>query len=134
MNVVLGPGVLDAVVAHVQSSLPSEGCGLIAGSNGVGTRFIPMTNILASERAYEMDPGELISTLRSLRLSGEEIVVIVHSHPSGPASPSARDIERAYYPESAQLIVSLADPQHPRFRAFRIAAGAASEVELRVIV
>ena len=93
-----------------------------------------MQNTLASSTAYEMDPGQLVNALRELRHTGEELVAIYHSHPHGPAHPSRADIERAYYPEAAYLIVSLAEPERPRITAFRIFEGEAGEIEVHVIV
>lgn len=93
-----------------------------------------MRNTLASSTAYEMDPGQLVNSLRELRHTGEELVAIYHSHPHGPAHPSQTDIERAYYPEAAYLIVSLAEPERPRTAAFRIFEGEAMEIEVHVIV
>ena len=81
-----------------------------------------------------MEPEELISALRSIRTNGESLLAIVHSHPRGPAIPSSRDIERAWYPESAQVIVSLASAETPDVRGFRIVDGLVIEIELRVIV
>ncbi len=100
----------------------------------MGTRFIPMTNSLASPTSYEMDPGQLASARRSLRLAGEEMVAIYHSHPSGPEEPSSRDIHRAYYPEAIHLVVSFVNAGRPVARAFRIIDLEASEVELHAIV
>ena len=59
MNLVLGPNVLDDVVGHAKACYPKEGCGFIAGRNGIGTRFIPMENMAGSETLYEMDPSAL---------------------------------------------------------------------------
>ena len=128
-DLILAPGVLEDAVKHAKECYPNEGCGLIAGS-----RFIPMDNVRASATEYEMDPAQLIHTLRELRNTGEQLVAIVHSHPFGPARPSKSDIERAYYPEAAHLIVSLAELERPRTAAFRIVEDEALEVELRVIV
>jgi len=133
MSLLLASNVLEEVAGHARRSLPLECCGLIVGSNRVGHRSIPMTNTLASSVAYDMAPAELISVLRSLRESGQEMVAIYHSHPQGPAEPSARDIERAYYPEAAHLIVSFAGGK-PVTRAFRIVDGQALEIEVHVIV
>jgi len=83
---------------------------------------------------YEMDPAELIHVLRELRDSGERLVAIYHSHPHGPAELSRRDIEQAYYPEAAQLLVSLADMERPQVAAFRIIDGLPLPIELHVIV
>jgi proteasome lid subunit RPN8/RPN11 len=136
LNLVLSPGILDKVIEHAKAAYPGEGCGLVAGMKAsmAGSRFIPMTNIAKSASEFEMDPAELIQTLRELRNSEEALVAIYHSHPHGPAQPSKTDAERAYYPEAAHLIVSLADPEHPRIRAFRIVNGEVLEIEVHAIV
>jgi proteasome lid subunit RPN8/RPN11 len=134
MSLTLAPGILDEVLRHAKTCYPREGCGLIVGMRGSGTRFIPISNVAASAAEFEMDPGELIRTLSDLRNAGEELVAIYHSHPHGPRSLSSVDIERAYYPEVAHLIVSLAEPDRPRVAAFRIIDGEALEIELHAIV
>jgi proteasome lid subunit RPN8/RPN11 len=138
VNLTLAPGILEDVIAHAKAAYPKEGCGLIAGmrpsASLEGRRFIAMTNIAGSAAEFEMDPAELIKTLKDLRNGGEDLVAIYHSHPHGPAFPSKTDIERAYYPEAAHLIVSLAELERPQVAAFRILEGEALEIELRVIV
>ena len=133
MRLVIAPGLLDRVIEHARGHYPQEACGLLVGRDSAD-RFIPMTNALASSTAYEMDPAELIATLRDLRSRGEELVAIYHSHPHGPASPSKNDIDRAYYPEAVHLIVSFADREGPRSAAFRIIEGEVLEVEVHAIV
>ena len=133
MNLVLAPGLLDRVIEHAKANYPQEACGLLVG-HGSADRFIPMENALASSTAYEMAPAQLISTFRDLRRGDEELVAIYHSHPRGPARPSKSDIDRAYYPEAAHLIVSLADPERPRAAAFRIVNGEVLEIEVHAIV
>jgi proteasome lid subunit RPN8/RPN11 len=136
LNLVLSPGILDEVIKHAKASYPREGCGLIAGTKPAlaGSRFIPMTNVAQSASEFEMDPAELIKKLRDLRNAGEELVAIYHSHPHGPAEPSHIDAERAYYPEAAHLIISLADCGSPRIGAFRILSGEVLEIEVHAIV
>lgn len=134
MNLILGPGILEQIVQHARAALPQEGCGLIAGREDSATRFIPVTNRLASATEYDMEPSELIAALRSLRTEGSRLLAIYHSHPSGPAVPSPRDIERACYPEAAHIIVSLASLETPVVRGFRIVDGQGAEIELHVIV
>ena len=134
MNLVLSPGILDQMISHARASQPNEGCGLIAGKNGVADRLIPMENTLASPTAYEMAPAQLIAALRALRESGEELVAIYHSHPAGPSHPSSRDVDRAFYPEATHIIVSLERPESPVVRGFRIIDGESLEIDLRAIV
>src|SRR5262245_11985928 len=133
MNLKLAPGVLDEVIQHVQDVFPREGCGLLVGRNSVD-RFIPVTNIATRPDEYEMDPQELIAAFRNLRGTGEILMAIVHSHPHGPADLSKTDIDRAYYPEAAHVVVSLAEPKRPQAVAFRIIDGQALPIELHVIV
>ncbi len=134
MNLVLNPGLLETMVKHFQAELPREGCGILAGMENVVTRFVPITNRLASTTAFDMEPSELIAALRSIREAGERMLAVGHSHPKGPASPSRRDIESAYYPEAAHIIVSLASVESPVARGFRIVDGEVIEIELHVIV
>ncbi len=129
MNLTLAPGILDEVIEHAKACYPREGCGLLTA-----TRFIPVANIAPGATEFEMDPAELIPALRDLRDAGQELTGIYHSHPHGPARLSKTDIDRAYYPEAAYLIVSLAEPECPRVAAFRIANGEALEIELHAIV
>jgi proteasome lid subunit RPN8/RPN11 len=134
MNLRLGPGLLDQIIEHARACYPNEGCGLLSGRQDAAERFVPMANTRPSASEFEMDPQELIHQLRSLRESGQELLAIYHSHPYGPASPSQRDVARAFYPETATIIVSLAMPEQPRVAAFRIVAGEVIEIELHAIV
>jgi len=134
MNFIVDSGVLDRMMDHARATLPQEACGLLVGRNGQASRFIPTENTLRSETEYEIDPAFLATTFRLLRDTGEELVGIFHSHPQGPARPSNRDLERAYYPEAVHVIVSLADPESPQIGCFRIIDGQAYDVELHAIV
>jgi proteasome lid subunit RPN8/RPN11 len=64
---------------------------------------------------------------------GLEMLAIYHSHPHGPETPSTSDIAQATYPESAYVIISLADKQKPSVRAFNIVDGRVEEITYRVI-
>jgi proteasome lid subunit RPN8/RPN11 len=128
-DLLVAPGILEEVIKHAKAAYPREGCGLISG-----IRFIPITNIALSASEFEMNPAELVNTLRDFRNSGEQLVAIYHSHPHGPAEPSKLDTQRAHYPEVAHLIVSLADPGNPQVRAFRILDGEVLEIEVHAIV
>ena len=141
MNLRLAPGILEEVIEHAKAAYPKEACGLIAGPRpapsapgGEGRRFIPMANVAGSAAEFEMDPADLIKTLRDLRNAGEELVAIYHSHPHGPPHLSSLDIDRAYYPEAAHLVVCLAEPERPQVAAFRIVDGEVLDIEVHAIV
>jgi proteasome lid subunit RPN8/RPN11 len=133
MDLRLAPGILEDAIQQSKDAYPKEACGLLVGRDAAD-RLIPMKNVSANPRQFEMDPTELIAALRGLRQTGEELVAIFHSHPQGPAEPSKTDVDRAYYPETAHLIVSLADPERPQALAFRIIDGEVLPIEVHVIV
>ena len=122
-----------AMLAQLQAAYPLEGCGLMAGRDGTVQRIYPVANRLASPYAFEMEPAEQVRAMLDLEERGLELLAIYHSHPKGPAGPSASDVARAYYPEAAQLIVSLSDREHPTVRAFSIADGRVGELSLQIV-
>lgn len=99
---------------------PLEVCGLMAGLDGLVVSIYPIQNRRASSYAYEMEPSQLIEALLDIEANGRELVAIYHSHPYGPAAPSATDIAQAHYPEAAQVIVSLEQPRKPGVGVFSI--------------
>ena len=68
-----------------------------------------------------------------MREAGIDLVSIYHSHPGGPAFPSATDVDLAYYPEAVYLIVSLMDRQNPVAKGYNIIKGEITEVPLNII-
>ncbi|HKO05763.1 MAG TPA: M67 family metallopeptidase [Candidatus Acidoferrales bacterium] len=97
---------LHAMQAHARREGGLECCGLLAGRGGVITTVFPAKNALASATAYEIAPKELFELFQRMRRLGLEHLGIYHSHPAGDNAPSSRDIERAYYPDAAYVILS----------------------------
>lgn len=52
-----------------------------------------------------MHPAELVQTILSQEAVGQQLVAIFHSHPAGPAYPSAADQAQWFYPDVVMLIV-----------------------------
>lgn len=123
----------DAIVAQARAEHPNEACGLLAGSDGVATKLLSMTNAERSPVLYRVDPKEQLRAFNEIEDEGLELVGIYHSHTRSAAYPSATDVAQAYYPEAIYLIVSLADPQAPDLRGYRILEGRITEVPLEVI-
>lgn len=128
----LSRDLLDQMIAHVRGARPEEACGLIAGDGHRATAVYPVENRLHSPVEYEMEPLAQIEAMLALEAEGWELLGIYHSHPHSPASPSATDLARSYYPDARYVIISLMDPEQPIVRAFYLREGVASEVELRI--
>jgi proteasome lid subunit RPN8/RPN11 len=120
------------MLAHVRAGYPEEACGLMAGLDGEVLRLYPVENRLHSPVAYEMEPLQQLQALQQLEDAGWDLLAIYHSHPRGPETPSAHDVAQAYYPDSLNVIISLANPQRPVVRAFSIRDGAVHEQALTV--
>ena len=138
---VLPSGIRDEVVAHLRSSAPLEGVGLIAvPQRSAGTadliaiRYYPGTNQDRSPTRYTMAPDEVLRSFLEMEHLGWRLGAIVHSHPVGPATPSPTDRREFRYPESLMVIVSLAGDA-PDLRAWWLGDRSASrpaEVPVRI--
>ena len=121
----------QAIVDHARRDAPRECCGIIAGRDGLPVRLYPTRNIAEGNALYEIDPAELIELeFHTMPEKKTELVAIYHSHPVSPAFPSATDIALAFWPDAIYVICSLADPEQPVVRGFRIRDGDVTEVDL----
>ncbi len=127
-TLILPRALREEMLAHADGLWPEEACGLLAGRDGRAVRLYPVENSLHSPVAYEMEPVQQIKAMLAMEAEGLELIAIYHSHPDGPARPSATDIAAAYYPDAVQLILSLADRERPSLRAFTIIDGVVAEV------
>lgn len=125
--------VWETLLEEARRSLPNECCGLLGGRGDQVVQVYPATNELASPVAYEIPARELFALFRRLRAEKLELVGLYHSHPTGDNAPSARDRERAYYPDAAYVIVTpRADAPHP-VRAFLLQTGTVCELSVDVV-
>jgi len=118
------PRVLrERMIAHCLAARPLEGCGLLLGDRAGGTAEVhearPAPNVRASAEHYEIEPEAVLAADRAARAAGRVLLGAWHSHPGGPAVPSARDRDEAW-PDWCYLIVGLADPAVPELRAWRL--------------
>lgn len=126
-------GVLDRLLSEARIDPEMECCGLLAGRDGFISTILPAKNALQSAKAYEIAPAELFAIFRRMRAEALEHLGIYHSHPKGENSPSSLDIERAFYPEAAYVIVNPQPAAIRPIRAFRIRQGQAREIDLQMI-
>jgi [CysO sulfur-carrier protein]-S-L-cysteine hydrolase len=126
-------GILVRLVEEAQRMPHQECCGLLAGAASVITHIFPAANALESATEYEIAPLDLFRLFREMRAAGLDHLGIYHSHPRGENYPSARDVERAYYPDVAYFILS-PRPNAPRpVRAFSIRDGNVSELPIESV-
>ncbi|MBP6016393.1 MAG: M67 family metallopeptidase [Candidatus Promineofilum sp.] len=130
-ELVLSDTLIDEMINHAAAHAPEEACGLVGGRGGRAIRLYPVENVLHSPVAYEMAPQEQVRAMLDMEGAGEELLAIYHSHPHGPAWPSPTDRRQAYYPDTAYIIISLADPERPSLRAFMLQDGQTAEMTVR---
>ncbi len=111
--------LVEELITHAREDEPNECCGMIAGRDGVATRVIRATNTEASPFMYVMDPREQLDIMDRIDDADEEMLGIYHSHTRSAAYPSRTDVELAFFPETAYVIVSL-QQKEPVIRAYRL--------------
>ena len=107
--------VREDLLAHAREGAPEEVCGVLAGRrapDGVdvvtASRRVPNVAETPGTR-YELDPAEQVAAMDELESEGDDVVGFYHSHPRGPAGPSATDERLATWPGYLYCIVSLPD-------------------------
>ena len=125
MTVLIPVAVRRTIVAHARRDRPNESCGFLLG-RGAHVRYATaMRNVAARPaQAYRIDDREHITLRRVLRALEPElgIVGVYHSHPSGPARPSAQDVREAHYPDWIHVIVGFSGRRAVIY-AYRIRRG-----------
>jgi len=115
---------------HVEVNAPLEACGLLAGKNNWVEKVFLIENQAKSRVRFRMNPKEQLEAFKWIESNESDLIGVFHSHPAGPETVSATDIEEAAYPV-AQIIWS-------RTRGGWIARGfwiehkQATEITLRV--
>ena len=87
---------LAALLSEAGAAFPDEACGLLLGRKGRIERAVPARNVHPEPgRHFEIDPQTLVEAHRAARGGGPEVIGYFHSHPAGPAVPSAADRDAA---------------------------------------
>jgi [CysO sulfur-carrier protein]-S-L-cysteine hydrolase len=121
----------DEIVDHARREAPNECCGMIASRDGTAVKVYPATNAAASPLRYEIDGTEQYRIQMEIYDAGLDLGAIYHSHTRTAPYPSQTDINLAFYPDAAYLIVGLAASE-PEVRAFAIRDGGVEQAELIV--
>jgi adenylyltransferase/sulfurtransferase len=115
--------LLGRVAAHAGRSCPEECCGVLVGRDRSVDRVVPAANVAGDRtRRYAIAPESLLAVHKEARREGREVVGYYHSHPGGPARPSAFDLEHAW-PGTSYLIVEMDGTKVVGMRSFRLGSG-----------
>lgn len=95
--------VVAQVLAESWRAYPEEACGLLLGPQGLGAsgtvrHFLPITNVAASSRIFQLDPRGFMKAERFADDNELEVVGVMHSHTHTAAYPSATDVAEATKP------------------------------------
>lgn len=122
----------EQICADCMERSPVEACGLVGGRDSTVQVVYPAENELNSPTRYRLAAREQLDILLELESKDLELVAIYHSHPQGPPTPSATDVQEALYPEAYYLICT---PLGGRWgmRCFTIIDDIVTEVPLKII-
>jgi proteasome lid subunit RPN8/RPN11 len=98
--------VFDRLVAEAARASPEACCGMLLGLGGRIEDARPAANVAADpHRRFEIDPQALVDAHRAARSGGPRVLGYYHSHPRGPAVPSAADGAEAAHDGSLWAII-----------------------------
>ncbi len=125
------PHILSRILNHARSESPLECCGLLGGHRTTSDWHVKslhlLINELASPTRYRSEPASLLKALKAVRLAGEEVVAIYHSHPTSDPVPSLVDRDWHWADDVVDLIIGLAGST-PQYRAWLLNPWPAHEV------
>lgn len=124
----------DKILAHAESELPNEACGLIGGVVEDGVKIIKkvylLTNIDHSNEHFSLDPKEQLAAVKDMRAQGISPLGNWHSHPESLSRPSEEDKRLAYDSRASYMILSLMNRDEPVLNSFKISGSDAEKEEL----
>jgi proteasome lid subunit RPN8/RPN11 len=111
MDVEVTSAALTAMRAAAAAAHPREACGILLGEGAHIVAAREAANVHPSpETHFEIDPQALIDAHRAARSGGPQVIGYFHSHPRGPAAPSATDRASAAGDGRVWAIIA---PEHP---------------------
>lgn len=112
--------LLKAIEKTATAALPGEACGLLAGGEDGKEilRAIPSPNKGKEKDEFLIDPIIHLNLQRKLRVLGQEIIGVYHSHPSGDSSPSRADKKGPSQPGFYWLITAPNSKNRPESSLF----------------
>jgi proteasome lid subunit RPN8/RPN11 len=123
--------ILHDMIDHAREGKPEEVCGILSGRGNRVLHSYRAANVADDPVVtYDLAPKDQYRIFRDIDERGEDLLAIYHSHPASPAYPSATDLRLAFYPDAVYVILSLAWPERPIVRAYRLADGTIREIRV----
>jgi len=98
--------LFDGMLTHARFAAPQECVGLLFGFGETALTRVPLENAANDPlHGFYADPESLFQALIGAEKRGENLLAIYHSHPSGIARPSLRDLNDAEYHVTSLIIV-----------------------------
>lgn len=91
MTLRVARAAIDTLVTEAARRHPREACGLLFGAGAINAAIACANVHPEPRRHFEIDPAALIAAHRAARQGGPALAGYWHSHPVGPAAPSAAD-------------------------------------------
>ena len=142
MRVRLPHHISTKIRAHARAAYPNECCGLLIGKTVADV--VDITDIRASgnltsgdpTKSFEVDPKLRFDVMREAqaRNDGFDMIGHYHSHPDGPAEPSATDLSKAYEPQMIWLICGVTKEDDVHIGAFQPRADGSAFDTLKLVI
>ena len=90
---VLPPAFGRIMEAHAAGAAPAEACGLLIGAEADGVQTVDgvRTGLSGTPSGYTIAAADFMAAETAARARGAFVCGVYHSHPRGPATPSALD-------------------------------------------
>ena len=124
--------IFQDMICHAVREAPLECCGILAGKEGTAVRGYEVLNEEGSAVSYSMRPEDQLRIFREMEVESLDMVAIYHSHPHVSPFPSDRDMELAFYPDAAHIIISLQNGR-TTVKGFRISREGVAKEPIRVV-
>lgn len=123
------PAMARTMIAHAAEASPREACGLIV-YDGAGrpVRLYRTTNVHPDPDRFELDPVEHFGVVKEADECGWRIGAVYHSHPRGPARPSATDLDAGIDPDWISFVIGRDRTAKWVIRAYKMADGHATSL------
>lgn len=97
-ELILGPGVEDAIRRHGTETYPNECCGALVGRDGDVQHAVALPNTTEEgpRRRFLVRPSDYLQAENAARRLGGDLLGFYHSHPDAPARPSQYDLDHAW--------------------------------------